>query len=672
MKSLDANGPDGLRWNLTEDGAFDLCAGTLALRRAFPAFDGVAIHPLRVEARRAGDRLEARYRLADGTVILRFGFDEDGAVLASELAGFRRAPNRVDVAGGALVEGAARFFRQGLGFGGPSGFVALDAPPPPWSFESYVVTALEAADGAALALGALDHRRFLQKCSLYDRVTRWGLVNRHTVDDRRFLDAGFATEAIPAGGRLRLPDFHLVRRPRAWDALHRMAVRIGLEMKARAGVPPSGHWCSWYRHYHYLTQEDVEELVRGFRGVVPPPLCRTMQIDDGYCPHRGDWLEPTHKFPGGLKPAFDAIRAGGYRAGIWIGPFQVGCRSRLYREHPDWVLRDGAGRPIAEWRHYEAPRPGGFRDEENYALDISHPDAVAYLRRVFRTMREWGAAFFKTDFMDWGLKDSTLVRRARPGKTGVEWYRECLAAIREEIGEDSFWLACIAPFGPFIGFADAARIGNDVGSKWSEGSTGNMIQESVAGQYFNNVWWQNDPDVLYLRDHAHHLSPDEIRSLALWDGILGGVVNTSDTFHELPPDRLALWRFVAPGPVSWTARMPYWGREGRVRVAVRDFANAPGLAVVVLNPTAHDTTERLDLADVAGRKEMFAFEWSPAGAAPLGRRSFLLPELRPHASALYYLDETGAPPPAGLTLGGWLPAPARPPRRPAARGRRAR
>ena len=581
------------------------------------------------------------------------GHDADGAVLASELQGFATAPNRMDVCGGARVEGMERFFRQGLGFGGPSGFVRLAEQTPPWSLESYIMTGLEAADGSTLAICALDHRRFLQKCGLYDRVTRWSLVNRHVVNDRRFLDAGFATECIPINGALRLPELHFCLRPSAWDALHEMAVRIGREMNARTDAPQSYHWCSWYRHHHFFTQKDLEEIVKNFRSVVPPSQCQTLQIDDGYCPHRGDWLEPTHKFPGGMKPAFDIIRSAGYRAGIWIGPFQVGCRSRLYREHPDWIVHNLDGSPCVEWRHYDAQRPGGFRDEENYALDLSHPGAVEYLRHLFRTMRQWGATFFKTDFMDWGLKDSTLIQRARGGKTGVEWYREALAAIREEIGEDSFWLACIAPFGPFIGFADAARIGNDVHTRWSEGGTGNMIQESVADQYFNNVWWQNDPDVFYLRDYYHHLSSDEIQSLAYWDGILGGVINTSDSFHELTPERLALWRFLAPGPQKQTARMPYWGREGKLRVAVRDYGSPPHAhAVVALNPSSQPVTERLALSDLSERNEMFVFEWGPSGARPLGRQSFLLPELRPHASALYYLSETDTPPPRDLTLGG--------------------
>ena len=44
----------------------------------------------------------------------------------------------------------------------------------------------------------------------------------------------------------------------------------------------------------------------------------------------------------------------------------------------------------------------------------------------------------------------------------MEYVRDVLDMIREEIGEESFWLGCIAPYAPFIGLADAMRIAADV------------------------------------------------------------------------------------------------------------------------------------------------------------------------------------------------------------------
>ncbi len=256
--------------------------------------------------------------------------------------------------------------------------------------------------------------------------------------------------------------------------------------------------------------------------------------------------------------------------------------------------------------------------------------------------------------------DSTRVRRHTPGKTSVEHFREVLAMVREEIGEESHWLACIAPFAPTVGYADSARIGNDISVTWSAGSTGNMIQESVADQYFNNVWWQNDPDVIYVRDFHINLSDAEVRSLALWEAILGGSINTSAPLHQIAPERLRLWRFLEPGKQRWTARLPYWDARRKLHVAVREFPELGAWAVLAMNSTDEPVTERLECADLIGADRAFCYGWGPEGSELLGDWSFLTPQIAPHASALYYLSLEEAPPPADLTLGGARTFPARP------------
>jgi hypothetical protein len=327
----------------------------------------------------------------------------------------------------------------------------------------------------------------------------------------------------------------------------------------------------------------------------------------------------------------------------------VGSRSRLFRDHPDWVTRDVEGRPVPEWRNY-GPE-SGLTDPEHYALDASHPGAVDYLRTVFRTLRLWGATVFKTDFLDWGLKDTVRVVRHDPARTSVEAFRSVMQMIREEIGEDAYWLACIAPYAPCLGFADGMRVSNDAGPSWSEGSQGNMLQETVASQYFDNVFWQNDPDCAVLRAERTHLAAHEVEALALWSGILGGAVTTSDMLHRLPPARLALWRFLEPGEKG-TATLPFWEAERPLKVAVRRYADPAAWAVLFLNPAAGAVTDRVDVGRLVGETEAFAWEWGPERAEPLGRRRDLVVETAGHASRLYYLSLADAPPPAGLTLGG--------------------
>ncbi len=68
-------------------------------------------------------------------------------------------------------------------------------------------------------------------------------------------------------------------------------------------------------------------------------------IDDGWFGNRnddksslGDWYPSPEKFPNGLKPVVDYVNSLGMKFGIWIEPEMVSRNSKLYKEHPDWVM----------------------------------------------------------------------------------------------------------------------------------------------------------------------------------------------------------------------------------------------------------------------------------------------------------------------------------------------
>jgi hypothetical protein len=226
-----------------------------------------------------------------------------------------------------------------------------------------------------------------------------------------------------------------------------------------------------------------------------------------------------------------------------------------------------------------------------------------------------------------------------------------MQAIREEIGADSYLLACIAPYAPCLGFADAMRVANDTAVAWSDGSQGNMLEETAAAQYANGVLWRNDPDCVVLRERQTMLSASEIEALALWSGILGGAVTTSDALHRLSPTRLALWRFLEPADAG-VASFPFWEQPRALRVAVRRYASPPAWAVLALNPERRPVTERFDLAALVGEPEAHVWEWGPGRAEALGRQRDLVVEAGPHAAHLYYVSLADAAPAADLTLGG--------------------
>lgn len=313
------------------------------------------------------------------------------------------------------------------------------------------------------------------------------------------------------------------------------------------GLPITG-WCSWYNLYGYITEENILEHLRGVNEVVRReglPM-RVFQIDDGFTPEMGDWLEAKPQFPRGMKPLLDDIRAAGFAPGLWIAPFMVGNRSRLYRDHPDWVVRDQeTGGPLIQWRLY-----GEFRwhkrSEEYYILDATHPDAFAYLRHVFRVWRrEWGCEYFKTDFMHFGSEHGP--DRAvwhTPGMTRIEIWRRVAEMIRQEIG-DATWLGCGCPLWASVGLVDAVRIGSDVGVEWRGNlSAQSLLRDLPTRSFANHVLWQIDPDCILLRSHYHYLSDGELQALAIYAGMSGGAMMTSEDMAGLSEERLRLWRLL--------------------------------------------------------------------------------------------------------------------------------
>ncbi len=115
-------------------------------------------------------------------------------------------------------------------------------------------------------------------------------------------------------------------------------------------------------------------------------------MDDGWFGERdsdhaglGDWWPNPQKFPHGLKPLIDKVHSLGMDFGLWVEPEMVNPDSRLYREHPDWVLHF-PGRPETQARN-------------QLVLNLARPDVKAYLLQTLdKLLSENDIAFLKWDY----------------------------------------------------------------------------------------------------------------------------------------------------------------------------------------------------------------------------------------------------------------------------------
>lgn len=301
-----------------------------------------------------------------------------------------------------------------------------------------------------------------------------------------------------------------------------------MSLPAKKHIDRLTGYTSWYNYFQKIDENiilrDLKGLSRARESV------NIFQIDDGYEPFVGDWLDYNGKdFPNGMKTIADAVHREGYLAGIWLAPFNVQRgKSRILKEHPDWLIRNPDGKPqlgCVAW--------GGA-----YTLDIYNSEVREHLKKVFDTvLNDWGYDMVKLDFL------YSQCRTPRDNKTRGTVMCEAMDFLRECVG-DKLILGCGVPLGPAFGVVDACRISCDVdlsyGGKFYNSmsinnelpSAQNAINNSMFRRHLNGRAFLNDPDVFFLRDHNLTFTWEQKLLLAKINNLFGRVLFVSDDAGE--------------------------------------------------------------------------------------------------------------------------------------------
>ena len=436
------------------------------------------------------------------------------------------------------VTGARSYLRNGYQSWDGSYFVAPgtpagDGPPAKAPTLGFAMTALLPEAGGAVALGADRHDRF------QTRYRFGGTATRLEIDVETLLDCT---------GEMRMETLHLFDGDVVEPTLRRWSHRVAAASPIPPRLPPKRltGWCSWYNHYAAIDAATIRREIAGaaaFRDAHRVPL-DVFQIDDGFTTEMGDWLDARPTFPDGMGPLLTEARAAGFTPGLWIAPFLVGNRSRLAADHPDWLVQDRAtGEPLVAF-HFHGEFRWHKRSEEYHVLDVTQPEAAAYIGEVFRTWtRDWGAGYLKCDFLLHGAEHGP--ERARwhvEGLSRIAIWRRMMQLIRDSVGDEVIVSGCGCPLWASVGLVDAVRIARDVGVTWhGEYSAESLLRDQQSRNHGHGILWQADPDCVLLRDRYHGLSDAEVDALARFAGGTGGVLMTSDTLSALPPARAALF-----------------------------------------------------------------------------------------------------------------------------------
>ncbi|MGH8309399.1 MAG: glycoside hydrolase family 36 protein, partial [Steroidobacteraceae bacterium] len=510
-----------------------------------------------------------------------------------------------------------RYLRNGYTSWDGSYFIELDAArgvveADPRSLTGHAVTALLSDTGTTAVLGFLRHDRF------QSRFRFAFAAGPLSIDVETLIDRAPHTGRVASETLVLLVGIGVEETLRRWARLAADASPLPprVPRKRIAG------WCSWYSLYSSISEPLILEHLRAAADFRDRYRIRfdVFQIDDGFTPEMGDWLDVKPQFPRGMKPVLEEIRAARFLPGLWIAPWMVGNRSRLYVEHPDWVVTDrSTGKPLAPMTFY-----GEFRwhkrSEEYYVLDITHPAVESYIRRVFRTWRtDWGCSYFKTDFMYFGCEyGPSQARWHRQGFSRIEIWMRMARLIREEIG-DALWLGCGGPIWSSIGLTDAVRIGRDLGVTWKgHYSAESLLRDQTARNFANGILWQADPDCILLRERFHNLTDEQVRSLAMFAGLAGGVLMTGDQLDEVPEDRRVLFAELAKAAEARACDFP---RLGQTSLRHRITVGHTGLPTVVSegDPVLVQRVHRVDgavlinLVNTGDDETDHLVEWELAG-----------------------------------------------------------
>jgi len=91
-------------------------------------------------------------------------------------------------------------------------------------------------------------------------------------------------------------------------------------------------------------------------------------------------------------------------------------------------------------------------------------------------------------------------------------------------------------------------------------SAESLLRDQTSRNFGNGIFWQADPDCILLRERFHHLTDEQVRSLALFAGLAGGVLMTSDRLDEISDERGRLFADLAREAQPQPCDFPQLGR----------------------------------------------------------------------------------------------------------------
>lgn len=310
----------------------------------------------------------------------------------------------------------------------------------------------------------------------------------------------------------------------AFDEYFKLIGTTCRETKKRKG------YTTWYNYYNNINESIVN---RDLTSIVNQDVkFDCFQIDDGYQQAIGDWLiTDKNKFPNGMKAIADNIHQSGMLAGLWLAPFASVPSSEIFKNHPDWFIKDKKGNLYKTGHNW-----GGF-----YSIDIYNKEAREYIRHCFDVvLNDWGYDLVKLDFL-YGACVLPMHNKSRG-----EIMTDAMDFIRECVGNKMI-LGCGVPMFPAFGKVDYCRIGADITENWvnkntirEDCSNPHATSNAIFRRHLDGRAWMNDPDVFFLREENMKMTFEQRKLIAKINSTFGSLLFISDDIKNYNDEQKAV------------------------------------------------------------------------------------------------------------------------------------
>ena len=306
-------------------------------------------------------------------------------------------------------------------------------------------------------------------------------------------------------------------------------------------------WCNWFYTLDHFSEEEIIQNAEFASRNLKQYGLEYIQIDEGYQTFHGDW-KGNDRFPHGLKWLCTQIRNLGLKPGIWISPFVVSETTEIFKQHPDWLLKneDGSLMRVGPWPDENTD---WFKDEspKRYCLDITNPGAEKWFTDLIDTIvNNWGFEMIKVDFVAWSILSAHHYWDA--SYTQARVYRKAFEIIRKTAGNMCHLLDC-GPGNITTGLINSMRIELDQNygywdAAWRTYFTGPACSADAAGTryYYHNKTWINDADHICI----DMLSLQQSQAVASLIALTGGNTMSGDRLFTMDPSKLEIIRKVFP------------------------------------------------------------------------------------------------------------------------------